>query len=141
MRSLSHMTASDRISISSLPRGHEFPPAQFSVNRAGVDAYLAATGDLASYGDAVPPLAAVALGLQALQEYLSLPEGSLHTGQETEHTGIARCDETLTLTGRVAQRSERQGYVISVVEFEIAGASGGCVRARSTIMAPAGPPS
>jgi hypothetical protein len=42
----------------------------------------------------------------------------------------------LTLTGRIAQRSERQGMVISVLEFEIASPSASAIRARSTIMAP-----
>ena len=72
----------------------------------------------------MPPLAAVALGLAALQEQISLPEGSLHTGQEVEHVAAIRVDEALTLTGRIAQRSERQGFVISVIEFEIASTAG-----------------
>jgi hypothetical protein len=80
----------------------------------------------------------VALGLNALQAHLSLPEGSLHTGQEVEHEAHVHVDDALTLTGRVAQRSERQGFVISVIEFEIAGHAGVAVRARTTIMAPAG---
>ena len=132
------MTTTPRTSIATLPRGHEFPPARFTLSAAEVAAYLAATGDGGDYGDETPPLAVVALGLQALQEYLFLPEGSLHTGQEVEHRSPARTGDALTLTGRVAQRSERQGYVISVIEFEIAASSGTCVRARSTIMAPAG---
>lgn len=124
--------------ISTLPRGHEFPSATFSLDGASIAAYLAATGDAGDYGDAAPPLAVAALALLALQEHLFLPQGSLHTGQEVEHVAAVRCDASLTLTGRVAQRSERQGYVISVVEFEVASDGGTCVRARSTIMAPAG---
>jgi hypothetical protein len=103
-----------------------------------VRAYLAATGDTNAYGDEAPPLAVAALGLNALQEQISLPEGSLHTGQEVEHAAIARAGEALTLTGRIAQRSERQGYVITVIEFEVANASGVAIRARTTIMAPGG---
>ena len=131
------MTASSRIPISSLPRGHEFAPAAFTLSRETIGAYLAATGDTTDYGDAVPPLAAIALGLTAMQEQLSLPEGSLHTGQEVEHLAPLKVDDDLTLTGRVAQRSERQGFVISVIEFEIAGSGGVALRARTTIMASA----
>jgi hypothetical protein len=130
------VTSPTRTSISALPRGHEFPAANFTVTRGRADAYLRAVGDRGEYGDAVPPLAAVALGLQTLQEHLSLPEGSLHAGQEVEHERAARIGEALTLTGRVAQRSERQGFVISVIEFEIASAAGVAMRARTTIMAP-----
>ena len=126
-----------RPSISSFPRGHEFPPATFAIPAERVAAYLRAVGDGGAYGGRVPPLAAVALGLGALQEQVSLPEGSLHTGQEVEHLAAAREGEELSMTARIAQRSERQGFVISVVEFEIAGGAGTAVRARTTIMAPA----
>jgi N-terminal half of MaoC dehydratase len=132
------VTSTARTSISAFPRGHEFPPATFSLTPEGVHVYLAAIGDENGYGDTAPPLALAALGLNALQEQISLPEGSLHTGQEVEHSATARAGESLTLTGRIAQRSERQGFVISVIEFEIAGAAGIVIRARTTIMAPGG---
>ncbi len=81
------MTSSSRTSISSLPARPRVPPRAFALDAAVVSAYLRATGDAADYGECVPPLAAVALGLNALQEHISLPEGSLHTGQEVEHQG------------------------------------------------------
>ncbi|HXK33940.1 MAG TPA: hypothetical protein VNM91_08030 [Dehalococcoidia bacterium] len=132
------MTSSVRAPITSFPRGHEFPPATFTLTADRVTAYLAAVGDEGTYGDAVPPLAAVALGLAALQERISLPDGSLHTGQEVEHEAPVSVGAGLTLRARVAQRSERQGMVISVIEFEIGEGSATCIRARSTIMAPGG---
>ena len=101
-------------------------------------AYLAAIGDENDYGRTAPPLVLAALGLNALHEQITLPEGSLHTGQEVEHVGLARAGEILTLTGRIAQRSERQGFVISVIEFEVARADRVAIRARTTIMAPGG---
>ncbi|MEX2246466.1 MAG: hypothetical protein WEC75_07240 [Dehalococcoidia bacterium] len=130
------MTFSARTSVSDLPRGHEFPSTSFTLSAEQISAYLAAVGDTIDYGDSVPPLAAVALGLRELQEHLSLPDGALHTGQEVEHAGLLRVGVPLTLTGRVAQRSERQGMVISVIEFDVT-AGGGAVHARTTIMAPA----
>ena len=133
------MTSTARTSVSALPRGHEFAPARFTVTSGDVGAYLAAVGDRQEYGDLVPPLAAVALGLAALQEQLVLPEGSLHTGQEVEQFGGIGVDAPLTLTGSVVQRSERQGFVISVLEFEIATAAGPAIRARTTVMAPGAP--
>ena len=130
------MTAAARTSISAFPRGHEFRETEFSLSRPSVDAYLEATADGNAYGDAAPPLCAVALALRALQDQIALPEGSLHTGQEVEHLTAVPVGETLRLTGRVAQRSERQGFVISVIEFEVSAAEAVVVRARSTIMAP-----
>ncbi len=130
------MTSSVPTSISALPRAHQFPAAAFSLSAEAICAYLRATGDDGDYGDAVPPLAVAALGLNALQEQISLPEGSLHTSQEVEHERVARAGDELTLTGRIAQRSERQGFVISVIEFEVSSSAGVIVRARTTIMAP-----
>lgn len=125
-----------RTSISALPRGHEFPSASFVVDAEQVRAYLQAIGDANDYAGAVPSLAVAALGLSALQAQIALPEGSLHTGQEVEHLCLAQAGETLTLTGRIAQRSERQGFVISVIEFEVATAAAVAIRARTTLMAP-----
>jgi hypothetical protein len=110
----------------------------FSVSTMQVRAYLDAIGDAGDYGDAVPPLAIVALALKALQDQLSLPDGSLHTGQEVEHCGVAGAGEPLTLAGRVAVRSERQGFVATAIDYEISGAVGMVVKARTTIMAPGG---
>jgi hypothetical protein len=97
---------------------------------------LRATGDATNYSDVVPPLAIVARALLSLQSQISLPDGSLHTGQEVEHEREVRAGDALTLRGRIVQRSERQGFVISVIEFEVAADAGVAVRARTTIMAP-----
>lgn len=131
------MTSSARTSISDFPRGYEFDPETYTIDVRQVAAYLGAIGDTTDYGAHIPPLAAVALGLAAFQKRIALPEGSLHTGQEVEHLAAIVAGDTLTLSGRIAQRSERQGMVISVLEFEIASTSGPAIRARSTIMAPA----
>ena len=127
-----------RTSISAFPRGHEFPSAVFSFTGEQVRAYLASIGDENDYGGTVPPLAAAALGLAALQEQIALPEGSLHTGQEVDHGAAVHVGEALTLTARIVQRSERQGFVISVIEFEVSAVGGLAIRARTTIMAPGG---
>lgn len=130
------MAEPERTSISDLPRGYVFAPVRFALDDARVRAYLAAVGDSGAYAGTVPPLAAVALGLCALQEQLSLPDGALHTGQEVEHAATIHTGADLSLRGRVAQRSERQGYVISVIEFEVAEGDRTAIRARTTIMAP-----
>jgi len=119
-----------------LPRGHIFPKATFTATRERVDAYLRAVGDTTRYGNAVPPLAAVALGLLALQEHVSLPDGALHTGQEVEQCAVIPIDEPLTMEVRVAQRSERQGMVVTVIEYDVVARQGLAVRARTTIIAP-----
>ena len=130
---------SARTIVSTLPRGYELEPAQFSLPRERIDAYLASVGDRNQYGDVVPPLAVVALALAELQEQVSLPEGSLHTAQEVEHLRTVRAGEMLTMRGRIAQRSERQGFVISVIELDVFSSEDElAVRARTTVMAPVG---
>jgi hypothetical protein len=129
-----------RRSITEFPRGHEFQPSSFAISESESKAYLDAVGDDADYGETVPPLAAVALGLQALQTEVELPDGSLHTGQEVEHQSELRVGQKLTMTARLAQRSERQGFVISVLEFEINAEAGSAIKARTTIMSPGGAP-
>lgn len=130
------MTPETRASITSFPRGHEFTRVMFTITADQVLIYLDAIGDTQDYRASVPPLAVVALALDGLQREVALPEGSLHTGQDVEHDKALRCGSQLTMTGRVAQRSERQGFVICVLELEVADAEGVGVRARATIMAP-----
>jgi hypothetical protein len=125
--------------ITSFPRGHEFPPLTFTLSEAEVAAYLEAVGDRGGYDGAIPPLAVAALALAQLQTRTSLPDGTLHVGQEVEHAGLARAGEALTMQSRVAQRSERQGMVVVALEFDVEGTAGAVLRARSTIMSPGGP--
>jgi hypothetical protein len=132
------MTASSRTMISSLPRGHEFEPVTYTITPDSVSEYLRAVGDDADYGDRLPPLAAVALALGSLLEQVALPAGSLHTAQEVEHLRLLAAGASLTLRGRIAQRSARQGFVISVIELDIDDEAAPAIRARTTIMAPGG---
>lgn len=132
------MTSAARTSISAFPRGHELPEAILTLTPSAVRSYLDAVGDRNDYGESAPPLCAIALALNLLQEHIALPEGSLHTGQEVEQMAAAPIRQPLRLTGRIAQRSERQGFVISVIEFELSAGDTPLMRARSTIMAPAG---
>lgn len=131
------MTPPTKTPVSALPKGYEFAQVEFTVEKRDVAAYLAAVGDSTPYGDAVPPLAAVALALQALQEQVALPEGSLHTGQEVSHHAIVEAGEPLMMRGRVGMRSERQGFVISALDYEILRGGETLISARTTIMAPA----
>jgi hypothetical protein len=132
------MTAVTRPPITSFPRGHTFARASFSLDAAAVRAYLDAVGDANDYGASIPPLAVIAFALRELQASVSLPDGALHTGQEVEHEAVVRVGAPLTMQAVVAQRSERQGFVITVVEIVVEQDRVPALRARTTIMAPAG---
>lgn len=134
------MTGPSRSNIALLPRGHEFSPSTFAVSAGDVSTYLAAVQDESGvYGEAVPPLAVAAAALRALLEHLELPAGTLHTAQEVECLAAVPAGASLTMAGRVAQRSERGGFVASVIEFEVApegSRTGPALAGRATVMAP-----
>ena len=137
------MAAPARALLSDLPKGHEFPPATFTLTPEAVLRYLDAVED----GNAIyierglaPPLCAAASALGALLELLELPAGTLHTGQEVDVRGGVQIGAQLTLTGRIAQRSERAGMVICALEFALtpAGSRAPALAGRTTVLAPAG---
>jgi hypothetical protein len=139
------VTAPSRLLLSALPKGHELTSARIDLTHDRVTAYLSATGDAnALYRERglAPPLAVAALALGALLEQIELPAGSLHASQEVDALGGVPPAATLMLRGRVAQRSERAGLVISVLEFEVAPEGGEPVLSgRTTVMMPGGAPS
>ena len=133
------MAAGSRTLLTDLPKGHEFPVTTFTLSREDVVRYLDAVEDAnAVYLDRglAPPLAVAAKALGSLLDVIELPAGTLHTGQEVDiHAGIP-LDATLSLAGRIAQRSERAGMVISIIEFDVTpdGASSPSLSGRSTVL-------
>lgn len=136
------MAVPGRTPLPELAKGHEFPPTSFELAEQDASAYLEAVDDSNPvYLDRrlAPPLAVAARGLGALLEVTELPAGTLHTGQEMEaHQGVP-FGARLTLSGRIAQRSERAGLIISVIEFEVTlpGSDAAAVTGRTTVMTPA----
>ena len=134
---------SARTSISHLPKGHVFPATAFALSAVDVERYVEAVEDAnAIYRERglAPPLAAAARALGVLLETIELPAGTLHTGQEIDvHGGIAP-DARLTLSGRIAQRSERAGMVITVIEFQVTpeGTDAPALTGRTTVLFPGG---
>jgi hypothetical protein len=133
------MTAPTRALLPDLPKGHEFEHVTFAVTRDEIARYLDAVGDTnAVYLERglAPPLAVAARALGALLQSIELPGGSLHTGQEVEARAGISLDAVLTLSGSIAQRSERAGMVISIIEFDLTpeGAPAPALSGRSTVM-------
>ncbi len=108
--------------ITDLPKGHQFDIGAIDVAQAGVERYLAAVEDTnAVYAETglAPPVAVAALALTQLLEMIDLPDGTLHIGQEIESHGGVPIGANLSMRGWIAQRSVRQGAVISVIEFAL----------------------
>ena len=108
--------------LSDLPKGHEFPATELQITAEDVAVYLDAVQDANSvYRDRglAPPLAVAARALGALLDLIELPPGTLHTGQQIESAAGVPLGASLTLSARIAQRSERAGLIIFAIEFEV----------------------
>jgi hypothetical protein len=136
------MAATTPTSLPDLPKGHRFPETTFQITRQDVEGYLRAVDDRQSVYlemGLAPPLGVAARALSALLDVVELPGGSLHTGQEVEAQAGVPIGAELIMTGRIAQRSERSGLIISVLEFSVTvtGESSPAVSGRTTVMAAA----
>jgi hypothetical protein len=125
--------------ITDLPKGHEFDIGAVAVTPDGVERYLAAVEDTNTvYAESglAPPLAVAAIALTQLLDMIDLPDGTLHIGQEIETHGGVPIGATLSMRGWIAQRSVRQGMVISVIEFALTpdGSDGPALTGRTTVM-------
>ena len=132
--------------LSELPKGYEFQATGLQITAADILAYVGAVQDANSvYQDRglAPPLAVAAHALGALLQMIELPPGTLHTSQQVESAAGVPLGASLTLSGRIAQRSERAGLIISVIEFEVTVAHAlaekmPALTGKTTVMAPAG---
>jgi hypothetical protein len=125
--------------LTNLEAGHVFEPFTFTADIERAHAYLQATGDiLASYETEgfVPPLAIAAFALGILLETVSLPGGSLHVNESLTFQAAVPTGALLECRARLAQRSQRSGWVVSVLDTEILQAGATALTARATVMSP-----
>jgi N-terminal half of MaoC dehydratase len=138
------VTSAARTPLTEIPKGHQFPEVTFFLDPQDLKEYLAAVEDPNTCYQSedlryVPPLQLAAFALRELLGVVELPGGSLHTNQEIEIHEPVRVFDRLILSSRIAHRSERAGFVISILEFKIAiaGSPGVALTGRTTVMAPA----
>ena len=128
------------VSLASLRRGHDFPPARFTLSPEWVGEYTSAVGDeaIGSAGEGlVPPMAVAALSIRALIQASPLPDGSLHAGQELSFRRPVRVGEELTVNARIVSRGERAGWVLLSVDFDAQAGGETVMTARGTLTFPA----
>jgi hypothetical protein len=128
--------------LTDLQAGHSFETIKFVIDRERSQAYLAAIGDrltLYNENEAVSPLAVAALALGALLEKVSLPPGTLHANESLSVHETVPVGTKLQCEARLAQRSARGGWIVSVLESEIRVAGRVAVSTRATVLSPAGP--
>jgi hypothetical protein len=128
--------------LTDLQAGHHFESVHFVIDREKSRAYLAATGDkLAVYEEngAVPPLAVAALALGALLEKVILPPGTLHANESLQVHKAVPAGTELQCDARLAQRSVRGGWIVSVLDSEITVEGRVAVSTRATVLSPVTP--
>lgn len=130
------------LSLSELPAGHVFGPIKIVLDLARCRAYRDATADALDVYDAqgaVPPLAVAAFALGALLESVGLPPGTLHANESLQAHAVVPIGATVECRARVAQRSQRGGWVVSVLESDLMLDGVSAVFARATVLCPAEP--
>jgi hypothetical protein len=130
-------------SLSELAAGHVFEPMNIVLDAARCRAYRDATGDAnAVYAEqrAVPPLAVAAFALGALLESVGLPPGTLHANESLQAHAVVPEGATIECRARVAQRSQRGGWVVTVLESDLMLEGASAVFARATVLCPAEQP-
>lgn len=131
-------------SLTDLAAGHVFQPTTFTITAAMARTYRDAVDDqqdaaYAAAGGAVPPVAVAALALGSLLREVTLPPGSLHASESLEFRGPVPEGAEVQCRARLAQRSVRAGWVVSVLETELFFDGRPAVTARATVLSPAEP--
>ena len=130
------------LSLSDLPAGHVFQPIEIVLDAGRCRAYRDATGDGLDVYEArndVPPLAVAAFALGVLLESVGLPPGTLHANESVQAHAVVPVGSTVECRARVAQRSQRGGWVVTVLESEMILGASAAVFARATVLCPAEP--
>ena len=118
-----------------LTPGYEFPPVDYSLSPAVVDAYVEAVG--AVKHDYVPPLVVAARAIGLLGELVALPPGTIHASQEFEFTGLVPIGSRVTCAVKVLRKLARGPMRMLTLEMVISDEAGIVVqRGRSTVVVP-----
>ena len=128
--------------LTDLPAGHAFQPLSFKIDAARARSYREAAGDATpAYDEAgfVPPLAVAAFALGALLESVGLPAGSLHASESVTFVEPVAPDARAVCRASLAQRSQRSGWIVSVLDSEIEVDGRTALRTRATVLSPVAP--
>ncbi len=125
--------------LTSLTAGHTFEPLTFTISAEQSRAYTQATGDAQPVYEAeglAPPLAVTALALGVLLEAVGLPDGALHASESMRVLKPVPLGSTLECRARLAQRSQRAGWIVTALDSEITLNGETVITTRATVMCP-----
>ena len=125
--------------ITELAAGYVFPPVTFTVDADSSRGYRESVGDSLSLYDELglaPPLAVAAISLGILLEAISLPAGSLHASESVQMHAPVPVGSTLECRSTLAQRSQRSGWIVSVLDSEILHEGRKVLSTRASVLTP-----
>jgi hypothetical protein len=123
--------------ITELAAGFAFEPVTFSVDVEKARSYREAVGDKLSFYDEtglVPPLAVAAIALGELLKSVSLPDGTLHVNESLSFRAAVQAGAMLECRAVLAQRSQRAGWIVSVLDSDILLDGRSALTARATVL-------
>jgi hypothetical protein len=126
-------------SITDFPAGHVFEPFSLNLSAEKSRAYRDAVGDALPFYDeagVVPPLAVAALALGEILQRVGLPPGTLHGSESVESQLAVPAGTEVECRASIAQRSQRSGWIATVLLAEVAVGGDVAVSARSTVLSP-----
>lgn len=98
--------------LNTLEPGHALADREIVITASMADAYIRAVGDECSlYAEErlVPPMAVAALVMAEAMDAVSLPAGTVHTGQELTFSRPVAMDSAVRCFATVAANSVRRG--------------------------------
>ena len=133
------------LDYSTLEPGQVVSRRTLTIDQETVSSYVTAVADASRpWGEeaadkTVPPTAVATLGFRCIIEDLTIPEGTVHAGQELEFGRPTRVGESLTYEATIEQNSVRRGSRFVTVGMAVQDSIGRKVMAgKSLLMVPAG---
>ncbi len=125
--------------LNTLEPGHTLAEREIVVTASMADAYVRAVGDECSlYADEglVPSMAVAALVMAEAMEAVSLPAGTVHTGQELTFSRTVAVDSAVRCSATVAANSVRRGTRFLTLDLRGEVDGGAAVQGRAALAVP-----
>jgi acyl dehydratase len=130
---------SSAVSLAEVSVGFEFSPTRYELGKDLVGKYLEAVDGGKEFltDGLVPPLAIAACAMTTIAQSVSIPPGSIHASQDFEFLKPLAIGASVNCGGRVAQKLERGGLCLIMLEINVTDQGGDRVlTGKTTIAAP-----
>jgi hypothetical protein len=112
----------NKTEFSQLSVGFEFPAKSFKFDSSIVSIYLKAVQESNEdyvTGGLVPPMLVTAYAMAALNQSISMPEGTIHVTQELDFLVPVKTGDTITCNSKVSRRQDRGGMHIMATDITV----------------------